>query len=282
MSFKFINFIFLTFFICNISTASIPVFEKDSKTKTTSKLTAFESKEIASEIEMFFKITSDNKCSDTLEYLYLRNIENTQIENLIYASNYYKADKKLSEKTKIKNGKTSTTTYTKYFAIKKNPNLFGDSSGEYLVLSYECKGGEYEIENVAEIPDNSNTITIVFIVVGCVLGVGIIIAIVCCICRKVRNAKTAQHINDLRDVNYPPGAYYPQGQAYPYGQMYPQGNMYGNNRQVIVNGNNPGMINNGNISNPNAPMPNSSNYNYNNNVVNTQQSGDRVLPNANQ
>ena len=140
---------------------------------------------------------------------------------------------------------------------------------------------EYEIENVAEIPDNSNTITIVFIVIGCVLGVGLIIAIVCCICRKVRNAKTAQHINDLRDVNYPPGAYYPQGQAYPYGQMYPQGNMYGNNRQVIVNGNNPGMINNGNISNPNAPMPNSSNYNYNNNVVNTQQSGDRVLPNAN-
>ena len=140
---------------------------------------------------------------------------------------------------------------------------------------------EYEIENVAEIPDNSNTITIVFIVIGCVLGVGLIIAIVCCICRKVRNAKTAQHINDLRDVNYPPGAYYPQGQAYPYGQMYPQGNMYGNNRQVIVNGNNRGMINNGNISNPNAPMPNSSNYNYNNNVVNTQQSGDRVLPNAN-
>ena len=83
----------------------------------------------------------------------------------------------------------------------------------------------------------------------------------------------------MRDVNYPPGAYYPQGQAYPYGQMYPQGNMYGNNRQVIVNGNNRGMINNGNISNPNAPMPNS--RNYNNNVVNTQQSGDRVLPNAN-
>ena len=99
MSFKFINFIFLTFFICNISTASIPVLEKNSKTKTTSKLTAFESKEIASEIEMFFKITSDNKCSDTLEYLYLRSIEDARIENLIYASNYYKADKKLSEKT---------------------------------------------------------------------------------------------------------------------------------------------------------------------------------------
>lgn len=281
MSFKFINFIFLTFFICNISTASIPVLKKDSKVETTSKLTAFESKEIASGIEMFFKITSDNKCSDNLEYRYLDNILTTGIEDLLFGS-FLKADKKLSEKTKIKSGKTSTTTYTKYFAIKKDSSQFDGSSGENLLLSYECKGGEYKIENVAEIPDNSNTITIVFIVVGCVLGVGIIIAIVCCICRKVRNAKTAQHINDLRDVNYPPGAYYPQGQAYPYGQMYPQGNMYGNNRQVIVNGNNPGMINNGNISNPNAPMPNSSNYNYNNNVVNTQQSGDRVLPNANQ
>ena len=280
MSFKFINFIFLAFFICNISTASIPVFEKDSKTKTTSKLTAFESKEIASGIEMFFKITSDNKCTDNLEYRYLDNI-NIGIEHLLFGS-FLKADKKLSEKTKIKNGKTSTTTYTKYFAIKKDSSQFDGSSGENLLLSYECNGGEYEIENVAEIPDNSNTITIVFIVVGCVLGVGIIIAIVCCICRKVRNAKTAQHINDLRDVNYPPGAYYPQGQAYPYGQMYPQGNMYGNNRHVIVNGNNRGMTNNGNISNPNAPMPNSYNYNYNNNVVNTQQSGDRVLPNANQ
>ena len=281
MSFKFINFIFLTFFICNISTASIPVLKKDSKVETTSKLTAFESKEIASGIEMFFKITSDNKCTDNLEYRYLDNILTTGIEDLLFGS-FLKADKKLSEKTKIKSGKTSTTTYTKYFAIKKDSSQFDGSSGENLLLSYECKGGEYKIENVAEIPDNSNTITIVFIVVGCVLGVGIIIAIVCCICRKVRNAKTAQHINDLRDVNYPPGAYYPQGQAYPYGQMYPQGNMYGNNRQVIVNGNNPGMINNGNISNPNAPMPNSSNYNYNNNVVNTQQSGDRVLPNANQ
>ena len=281
MSFKFINFIFLAFFICNISTALIPVFEKDSKTKTTSKLTAFESKDIASGIEMFFKITSDNKCTDNLEYRYLDNILTTGIEHLLFGS-FLKADKKLSEKTKIKSGKTSTTTYTKYFAIKKDSSQFDGSSGENLLLSYECNGGEYKIENVAEIPDNSNTITIVFIVVGCVLGVGIIIAIVCCICRKVRNAKTAQHINDLRDVNYPPGAYYPQGQAYPYGQMYPQGNMYGNNRQVIVNGNNPGMINNGNISNPNAPMPNSSNYNYNNNVVNTQQSGDRVLPNANQ
>ena len=279
MSFKFINFIFLTFLICNISTASIQVFKKDSKLETTSKLTAFESKEIASEIEMFFKISSEHKCGDILQYQYLSSIPN-DIQYLTYTFKF-EANKKLSEKTKIKNGKTSTTTYTKYFAIKKDSNLFETSNGDYLLLGYECNGRLYEIENVAEIPDNSNSLTIVFIVVGCVLGVGLIIAIVCCICRKVRIAKTAQHINDLRDVNYPPGAYYPQGQAYPYGQMYPQGNMYGNNRQVIVNGNNPGMINNGNISNPNAPMPNSSNYNYNNNVVNTQQSGDRVLPNAN-
>ena len=281
MSFKFINFIFLTFLICNISTASIQVFKKDSKLETTSKLTAFESKEIASEIEMFFKISSDHNCGDTLQYQYLSSIPDLNDNPFLTYSFKFEANKKLSEKTKIKNGKTSTTTYTKYFAIKKDSNQFENSNGDYLLLGYECNGGLYEIENVAEIPDNSNSLTIVFIVVGCVLGVGLIIAIVCCICRKVRIAKTAQHINDLRDVNYPPGAYYPQGQAYPYGQMYPQGNMYGNNRQVIVNGNNPGMINNGNISNPNAPMPNSSNYNYNNNVVNTQQSGDRVLPNAN-
>lgn len=121
MSFKFINFIFLTFFICNISTASIPVFEKESKTKTTSKLTAFESKEIASEIEMFFKISSDNKCSDTLEYLYLRSIENLRIENLLYSSTYYKADKKLSEKTKIKNGKNQQLLIQNILLLRKIP-----------------------------------------------------------------------------------------------------------------------------------------------------------------
>ena len=230
--FKNLLFIFLGYlFILILST--IEFLSKYGKTSTSQGIVIFDSGSFSNGDKMYFTISTDGVCQDlsSLTYSYENSKECNSHSNPTQTVN------KDSISSTSVNGRV--TSFSVYFTIKKKPEEFGTSTGQYLLLNFDCNY-RVEIENT-KISGATKDLIIVIVIVSVVV---IIIISICiyCNCKRRRRRAPPMMFNDDMAPSYgvsPYGATPYYGQQ-PIVQPYPISNassVYQNPNMVPMNNN---------------------------------------------
>ena len=174
-------FIFICYLYINI--LSRKILSQYGETSTTEGYIVFNSSSFANGDEMYFTLSTDGMCKNSLDILYYTYLSNATESPLTTPYNV----RKDSVRNKTVCGKI--TSFRFFFTIEKKEKQFKNKNGEYLYLKFNCSY-QVEIENTKEIGKTTGAIIAIVIV-----SIGIIAISIYIYCYKKQRATKEAMMN---------------------------------------------------------------------------------------